>query len=111
MPAGGVGQYGKFPGTVTADCGSSQFLGSGRFWLPFGLLRIIPLTTMRCRFIAERIWVKKSAVSVHSTSTESDGTKDCGKHEEFDHGVSIPPTALSRTDTTRSISDRVTAAR
>ena len=29
---------------------------------------------MRCRFMQERIWVKKSAVNVHSTSTLSDGS-------------------------------------
>src|SRR6516164_5087614 len=29
---------------------------------------------MRCRFMATRIWVKKSVVIVHSTSTESDGS-------------------------------------
>ena len=36
--------------------------------------KIIWFTTMRCMFIATRIWVKKSAVIVHSTSTESDGS-------------------------------------
>src|SRR5262249_55932338 len=39
--------------------------------------RIIWFTAMRCRFMATRIWVKKSAVIVHSTSTESDGSKWC----------------------------------
>ena len=38
------------------------------------LLKISWLATSRCRFIATRIWVKKSAVIVHSTSTESDGS-------------------------------------
>src|SRR5262249_47233052 len=78
MPLGGVGQYGNGPGTVTADCGGSQLRGSGRFWVPFGLSRIIWFTTMRCRFIAGRILVKNSAVIVHSTSTGSDGSKGCG---------------------------------
>src|SRR5262249_31374980 len=77
MPAGGVGQYGNGPGTVTADCGSSQFLGSGRFWFPFGLSRIIWFTTARCRFMATRIWVKKSAVMVTSTSVLSEGSHGC----------------------------------
>ena len=36
--------------------------------------KIIWFATMRCMFIATRIWVKKSAVIVHSTSTESDGS-------------------------------------
>jgi hypothetical protein len=36
--------------------------------------RIISFRTTRCRFMAERIWVKKSAVNVHSTSTLSDGS-------------------------------------
>ncbi len=34
-----------------------------------------PLMNMRCSAIAVRIWVKKSAVSVHSTSVDSDGWK------------------------------------
>ena len=31
-------------------------------------------TTMRCMVIMDRIWVKKSAVSVHSTSIDSEGS-------------------------------------
>ena len=73
---GDVGQYGKFPPTVVALVGRPQSSGFGRLCpgTVLGLSRIIWFTIMRCTFIAERIWVKKSAVRVHSTSTESDGS-------------------------------------
>ena len=44
-------------------------MSAGVFWS-----RIIWFTIARCIFMQTRIWVKKSAVIVHSTSTESDGS-------------------------------------
>src|SRR6516164_3553459 len=76
-----VGQYGGNvpPETSAAASGSPQSKGFGKFspGSVLGLSRIIWFTIMRCRFMAERIWVKKSAVSVHSTSTLSDGSNGC----------------------------------
>ena len=53
-PAAGVGYW---VGGVSAPCSST-------IWF----------TSARCTFIVERIWVKKSAVSVHSTSVLNDGS-------------------------------------
>ena len=61
MPARGVGHW-------LAGGGSPQSMVGGP------CSRIIWFTSMRCMFMAERIWVKKSAVIVHSTSTQSDGS-------------------------------------
>src|ERR1700730_2839267 len=69
-----VGGFGH--GLAAADAGSPQLfdkassrVSAGVFWS-----RIIWFTIARCIFMHTRIWVKKYAVIVHSTSTDSEGS-------------------------------------